>query len=158
MPLHLDDMEYQMNSQVRSWIVVILASAAAGAFLLWGGQSIWHNAAEFDRNPDRSGVKSQLMRRKSEAMHDILDEMVAGNLNRVHSAAKRMERYGETIDGFLASELYEKYGGDFHQAVDDLTAAASKENVDKAKEAALRLEQSCMECHMLLNSGRTESE
>lgn len=69
-----------------------------------------------------------------------------------------MERYGETIDGYLASELYDKYGEDFHQAVADLAAAAAQEDVNNAKEAALRLEQSCIECHMLLNSRRAERE
>lgn len=147
-----------MKSQARFWMVVILASASAGACLLWAAQLIWHRAGELDRNSDRFGVKSQLMRRKSEAMHDILDEMVTGNLRRVHSAANRMERYGETIDGYLASELYDEYGADFHQAVADLTAAAVQEDVDNAKEAALRLEQSCIECHMLLNRRRAERE
>ena len=157
-PLHPNAMEYPMKSQARFWMMVILASASAGAFLLWTAQLIWHRAGEIDRNPNRFGVKSQLMRRKSEAMHDILDEMVAGNLGRVHSAAKRMKRYGETIDGYLASELYDKYGADFHQAVADLTAAAAQEDVNNAKEAALRLEQSCIECHMLLNTRRAERE
>lgn len=147
-----------MKSEVRIRIMIILASAAAGAFLLWTAQLIWHRAGEIDRNPSRFGVKSQLMRRKSEAMHDIVDEMVAGNLGRVHSAAKRMERYGERIDGFLASETYDKYGADFHQAVDDLTVATSQEDINSAKEAVLRLEQSCIECHILLNTTRTAPE
>ena len=147
-----------MKSQIRVWMMVILASASAGACLLWAAQLIWHRAGELDRNPSRFGVKSQLMRRKSDAMHDILDEMVAGNMKGVHSAAKRMERYGETIDGYLASELYDKYGADFHQAVADLTAAAAQDDVNNAKEATLRLEQSCIECHMLLNTRRAERE
>lgn len=147
-----------MKSHARFWIVVILASASTGAFLLWTAQLLWHRAGELDRDPSQFGVKSQLMHRKSEAMHDILDEMVAGNLGRVHSAANRMERYGDAIDGYLASELYDKYGVDFHQAVDDLTAAAAQDDVNNAKEAALRLEQSCIECHMLLNRRRAERE
>ncbi len=34
-PLHPNDMEYPMKSQTRFWMMVILASASAGAFLLW---------------------------------------------------------------------------------------------------------------------------
>lgn len=147
-----------MKSQVSFWILMCLASAATGALLLWATQLIWHKAAEIDRNPSRTGVKSQLMHRKSEAMHDILDSMVSGNLQDVHSKAKRMERYGKTIDDFLASEAYKKYGADFHRAVDDLIVAAAQEDVDNAKEAALRLERSCIECHILLNTGQTERE
>ena len=109
-----------MKSRTCLWIMIVLASATAGGFLLWTAQLIWHVATEIDRNPSRSGVKSQLMLRKSEAMHDILDEMIAGNLDRVHSAAKRMERYGKTIDGYLASEPYDKYGAIFPWTLDNL--------------------------------------
>ncbi|MAT16413.1 MAG: hypothetical protein CMJ46_14215 [Planctomyces sp.] len=147
-----------MKSEERSWITIILTSAAVGAFLLWGIQSIWHIATEIDHNPSRAGVKSQLMHRKSAAMHDILDAMVAGNLKEVHSEALRMERYGETIDEYLASETYDKSGADFHQAVDDLIVAAAQEESDNAKEAVLRLERSCIECHMILNTHRVEPE
>lgn len=147
-----------MRSRRRFWIIVVLTSAAAGATLLWIFQLIWHQAAEFDRNPGQAGAKNQLMRRKSEVMHEIMDEMVAGNLGRVHSAAKRMERYSGTIDKYLASEAYDKYGADFHQALTDLAAAATQENLNNAKEATLRLEQSCIECHMLLNAQRTHRE
>ena len=145
-----------MNPQFRFWMIIILASAAAGVFIIWTTRLIWHSATEFDRNPSRSEVKNQLMLRKSETMHDILDGMVMGNLGRVHSAAKRMGRYGKTIDSFLASELYDTYSGDFYQAVDDLTAATAHDDFNNAKEAALRLEKSCIECHMLLNTHRTE--
>lgn len=145
-----------MKSQVRTWMMVTLGSAATGAFLLWITQLMWHVAGEIDRHPSRFGLKTQLMRRKSEAMHEILDEMVAGNLGRVHSAAKRMKRYAEAIDGYLASELYDKYGTDFHEAVADLAAAAAREDFHKATEAAVRLKQSCIECHMLTNTPATE--
>jgi len=147
-----------MNPQVRFWMLIILASAAAVVFIIWTTQLIWHSGTEFDRNPSRSEIKNQLMRRKSEAMHDILDEMVMGNLGRVHSAAKRMERYGKTIDSLLASEVYDKLSRDFYQAVDDLTAATAHEDINNAKEAALRLEKSCIECHILLNTRRTERQ
>jgi len=63
-----------------------------------------------------------------------------------------------TDGGCPASELYDKYGEDFHQAVADLTAAAAQDDVSNAKEAALRLVQSCIECHMLLNTHRAEPE
>lgn len=136
--------------------MVILTSAITGAFLLWVVQLIWFTAAEFDRNPSRTGVKSQIMHRKSESMQDILDGMVAGNLGHVHLAAKRMERCGEMIEWYLASEDYDKFKANFFQAVDDLTTSAAHKDINNAMEATLRLEQSCMECHILLNAIRIE--
>ena len=144
-----------MKPPINSRLMTIMASLVAVAFLLWTVQLIWHRAGEIDRNLSRFGAKNQLMHRKSEAMHDILDEMIAGNLGSVHSAAKRMARYGETIDGYLASESYDIYGMDFHQSVEDLAAAAAESDAIKAKEAALRLERSCIECHELLNSSHS---
>jgi hypothetical protein len=41
----------------------------------------------------------------------------------------------------------------FQQSVDDLIAASGKKDVNSAKEAVLRLERSCIECHMLMNQG-----
>lgn len=137
-----------MHPQIRFWMIVF-TSAAAGALLLLAVQWVWHTAGEIDSNPNRYGFKSQIKRRKSDAMHDILDEMVAGNLGRVHAAAKRMESYGEAIDWYVSSKSYDEYGEEFHQAVDDLIAASALKNIDEAKEAALRLEKSCIECHML---------
>lgn len=150
--------EPPMKSQVRSWIVTISVSAAAGAFLFWFIQLIWQKAGEIDSAPSRYGVKNQAMHRKSKEMHDILDEMVAGDLERVQTSAKRMKRYGKMISEFLKSESYDKYSVDFQQAVDELATAAAQSDFNNAQEAVLRLEQSCIECHQLLNHREIKSE
>lgn len=150
--------EPPMKSQVRSWIVTISVSAAAGAFLFWFIQLIWQKAGEIDSAPSRYGFKNQVMHRKSKEMHDILDEMVSGDLERVQTSAKRMKRYGKMISGFLKSESYDKYSVDFQQAVDELATAAAQSDFNNSQEAVLRLEQSCIECHQLLNNREIKSE
>lgn len=60
-----------------------------------------------------------------------------------------MQRYGRMVDGFLVTDAYEQHGQEFHQALRDLRAAAGEGNRDEAKEASLRLERSCIECHFL---------
>lgn len=138
--------EHPMKSQVRSWIVTILVSAAAGAFLFWFIQLIWQKAGEIDSAPSRYGFKNQVMRRKSKEMHDILDEMVAGDLERVQISAKRMKRYGNMISGFLKSESYDKYSVDFQQSVGDLTLPLA------VKISAMHRKLSCVWRNHVLNA------
>lgn len=150
--------ETPMKSQVRSWMLTISVSAAVGAFLFWFIQLIWQKAGEIDSAPSRYGFKNQVMHRKSKEMHDILDDMVAGDLERVQAAATRMKRYGNMISGFLKSESYDKYSVDFQQSVGDLTTAAGRNDFSNAQDAVLRLEKSCIECHQLLNNREIKSE
>lgn len=90
------------------------------------------------------------MHRKTNAMHDILDGMIRGDLRRVETAANRMNDYGNTIEWYLSAAEYEKHGENFRGAVDHLRAAAGERDMDSAKEATLRLERSCIECHVLM--------
>jgi hypothetical protein len=104
------------------------------------------------RNPPGGvGLSGAMMHRKSTAMQDILDGMIRGDLSRVETAAGRMNEYGNTIEWYLSSAEYQKYGEGFRGAVDDLRVAARDRDVDSAKEATLRLERSCIECHVLMN-------
>ena len=147
-----------MKTETRFWMFVVLNSAIAGALLLWTVQLLWHAAGKVDSNPSQPRLKNQLMQRKAEAMHDILDEMVAGDLRRVHSAAKRMDHYSEAIDKYLANKSYDKFGEEFHDAVDELRAASARRDFDSANEAVLRLEKSCVTCHRFLDTQATLDE
>lgn len=91
------------------------------------------------------------MHRKTSAMQDILDGMIRGDLRRVETAADQMAAYGNTIEWYLAATEYQNHGESFRGAVDDLRTAARERDMDSAKEATLRLERSCIECHVLMN-------
>jgi hypothetical protein len=92
-----------------------------------------------------------MMHRKSIAMQAILDAMIRGDLRRVERAANQLLIYRHSIEQILSSAEYEKYGEDFRMSVDDLIDAAARKDQDSAKEATLRLERSCLECHLLMN-------
>lgn len=115
--------------------------------LSWG----WRRVVEFDSDPPRRGLKAQAMRRKADAMSDVRDAMYRGRLDRVEAGAARVKRFATGIEGFIRSDLYDQYGEDFHDAVDDLQAAAGRRDREAAKEAVLRLERSCIDCHLLIN-------
>lgn len=138
------------------WALGILLGVAAAAAFLWLAQKAIRLAGEFDQNPRGPSLKSQMMRRKSNALDDIMRGMVRGNLARVDAGARRMQRYGRMVDGFLVTEAYEKHGEAFHQALRDLRAAAGEGDREEAKEATLRLERSCMECHFLIDAPPAE--
>lgn len=133
----------------------LLASVAIAWSFLW----LWQRAGEIDRKPPQSGVKEQLMHRKTNAMQDILDGMIRGDLRRVETAANRMNDYGHAIGWYLSVDesvdksvdKYEHHGEEFHRAVADLLGASRGGDFNSAKEATLRLERSCMECHVVMN-------
>lgn len=135
------------------WALGILLGLLAAAGFLWLAQNAVRLAGEFDQNPRGPNLKSQMMRRKSNALDDIMRGMVRGNLARVDAGARRMQRYGRMVDGFLVTDAYEKHGQEFHQSLRDLRAAAGEGNRNEAKEATLRLERSCIECHFLFIPG-----
>jgi len=138
-------------NKTTNTLIAIACGIAFGAFALWGIQFAIQRVQEHDANPRRASVKNQLMRRKAAAMDDALDATISGNLRRVNAAAVRMRQAANTIDGFLATEVYDKYGEDFHRSIDDLIAATSENDREATKEAVLRLEKSCIECHFWIN-------
>ena len=73
-------------------------------------------------------------------MQDILDAIVRGRLNRINAAAVDMERYAAAIDGYLSTDVYEKHGKSFKEAIHDLKRATAQSDEELTKEAALRLE------------------
>ena len=77
--------------------------------------------------------------------------MIRNDLRRVETTAKQLSAYGNAIDWYLSATAYEKNGEKFQQSVDDLITAAGKRDVNSTKEAVLRLERSCIECHIVMN-------
>lgn len=144
-------METMEANKTTTTFLTVACGIAFGALGLWFLQFAWAKVQEHDANPRRASVKNQLMRRKSVAMEDALHAIIGGNLSQVNSAAVRMKQSARTIDGFLATEVYKKFGDDFYGSLDDLIATTEAKDRDGAKEAILRLEKSCIECHYLIN-------
>jgi hypothetical protein len=132
-------------------VIAVVCGIAFGALALWGAQLAIQRIQEHDANPRRASVKNQLMRRKAAAMDEALNATIGGNLRRVNAAAGRMKQAASKIDGFLATEVYANYGEDFHRSIEELLVATSENNREGTKEAILRLEKSCIECHYLIN-------
>lgn len=80
------------------------------------------------------------------AAHECL---LAGH--RIKTAARQLVEYGDAIEYYLSSAEYEKYGEDFRRSLSDVINAANRSDQKSAKEAVLRLERSCIECHQLMN-------
>lgn len=138
-------------NKTTTQFLTIAGGIAFGAIGLWFLQFAWQKVEEHDANPRRASVKNQLMRRKAVAMEDTLEAIIGGNLSQVNSAAIRMKESAKTIDGFLATEVYKKHGDDFHASLDDLIATTAANDRQGAKAAILKLENSCIECHFLIN-------
>ncbi len=118
-----------------------------GAFLAWGVHALWR----MDDIPVTSTLKEQMMHRKTRTMEQILDGLVRGNMRSVEESALRMRSIGVHLNWYSSSELYESNDERFRQSTFDLIEAAQKPDYDAAKESALRLERSCIECHALIN-------
>ena len=131
--------------------LAVLFGILVGGGTLWFLQLAWRKAGEYDANPRRATIKNPLMRQQAEAMDDVLDEVVYGRLDRVSDAAARMLKCATAIDGFLATDIYINYGDNFHQAIADVKTAAEASDKEAVKDAILRLESSCIECHFLIN-------
>ncbi|SRR6056297_1417213 len=137
-------------SLIRKQPVAVVSGIVAGVLLLLLLQLAWKWAGEFDANPQQATLKNQLMQEKSDAMDDVLHAVVRGRLEEVSEAAVRMKSSANTINGYLATDVYEKYGEDFYRAIADIRVAANAKDRESAKEAILRLERSCIECHYLI--------
>lgn len=136
---------------VQGATIGLLFGALSGWFLY----SMWTASVEFDQKPDSASLGNQMMRRKSRAMEDILDAMVHGDLRRVDKEAKKMEAYIDTLGKFLSSSEYVDQDREYKASVRDLRSAAGTKDLHAAKEATLRLERTCIECHALINQQPT---
>ncbi len=69
----------------------------------------------------------------------------------VEKSAEHMKSIGVHLDWYSSSELYESNDERFRQSTLELIEAAKNRDHEAAKESALRLERSCIECHALIN-------
>ena len=143
------------RSQRRRVVAYVTAGILVGALGSWGVQELLELAGERDERRSHGSFRNQLMRRKADALHDLLDGLVDGKLDRVEEAAGRVRTNAKGIDSYLSTDIYTRHGDAFFEAVEDVQRAARREDLETAKEAALRLERSCIACHMLLNQGPT---
>lgn len=139
------------KSQGLTRAIYVVLGIVIGAFGWWGLQKLWHHAGELDAQPLENGVRDQLNERKAEAMHDLLDALVDGKLDRVEAAADRMEASKKAVGQFLSTESYAYERAAFFKAIDDVQAAAADGDLEATKEATLSLERSCLNCHSELN-------
>ncbi len=124
-----------------------LICVLVGAFMAWGVHALW----QLDDIPVTSTLQEQMMHRKTQTMGQILDGLVRGDLSRVEASAGRMWEIGHTLNWYLSIPLYEHNDEAFRDSTSALFDAAQRRDHDAAKESALRLERSCIECHALIN-------
>jgi hypothetical protein len=125
----------------------VLACMFFGAFLALGVYVFW----QLDDFRVTRTLKEKMMHRKTRAMAEISDGLVRGDLRRVESSAEDMRRIGQTLDWHLSSPLYENNNEIFRDSTHELIEAARQRDHTAAKESALQLERSCIECHALIN-------
>lgn len=138
-----------MFRKLLPYIAGATAFMLLGGFLAWGVHALWQVG-----NEPLSGttLSSQLMHRKTRTMEQILDGLVRGDMRRVEKSAAHMKSIGDTLNWYTTIGVYENHNEAFRDSTIDLRDAAGEKNLDAAKEAALRLERSCIECHALINS------
>jgi hypothetical protein len=124
-----------------------LACVLAGAVIALGVYSLW----QLGSLPVTTTFKKQMMDEKTQTMEQILDGLVRGNLKRVEDSAEHMKSIGLHVNWYSSSETYENNDEHFRQSTFDLIDAVQRRDHDEAKESALRLERSCIECHSLIN-------
>jgi hypothetical protein len=118
-----------------------------GAFLGWGVHALW----QMEDTPVTSTFNEQMMHRKTRTMEQILDGLVRGDLRRVEKSAEQMKSIGVHVNWYSSSEIYGNNSERFRQLTFELTDAAQRRDHVAAKESALLLERSCIDCHALIN-------
>jgi hypothetical protein len=132
----------------RSWLIGgALICLLLGAVIGWSVHLTWQLGGIRVTN----SFKSQMMHRKTRSMDNILDGLVLGDLNYVEKSAQQMWDIGHSLNWYMSSRLYENNDQIFRDSTAGLIEAARERNYDAAKESALLLERSCIECHALIN-------
>jgi hypothetical protein len=121
---------------------------------VWLAQTAWRYAVVFDASRATPGLRTLMMRRKSNDLEQLLDALVRGRYDQVLPAVDRIDSYSAAIDEYLDTDMYRRLGSAYGDSLADLRLAAVREDWDGAREAALRLERGCIECHALLRSAR----
>lgn len=121
-----------------------------GALGGWGLQQVWRITGELDTQGPRNGVKTSLKRAKTEAMQEMLDALVDGDLGRVDAAADGMTESALQLHRLLNTAIYEEHGAGLVGALEDVHTAVAADDLDAARDATFRLEDNCMGCHRAL--------
>lgn len=101
--------------------------------------------------PATGSLEAQRMHRKTRTMERILDGLVRGDLRRVEASAERMQSIGQTLNWYLSLPVDKRNDEIFRDSTLAVPKAARQGDYEAAKESALRLERSCIECHALIN-------
>lgn len=134
-------------------IAGIIACVLFGAVMALGVRALWN----LDKMPVMNNLKEQMMHRKTRTMEQILDGLVRGNLSSVENSAERMWDIGSTLDWYLSNPIYADNDEIFRDSTAALIKAARQGDYSAAKESALRLERSCIECHALINTEKLQT-
>lgn len=133
-------------------VAVAVAGVLFGAGALRLGEVVLQAAVESDAGRRGPGIEDQLMQRKAGALQEVLDALVRDRLDRVEPAADRMAAYTDAIEGYLATDVYRRYGADYRGALVELREAAGRDDREATRAAFGRLENACLECHFLLEA------
>jgi len=126
-----------------------------GTLMGWSIHALWQ--MDETHVADTDSFKERMMHRKTRTMEEILDGLVRGNMRSVEKSAVKMESIGVHLNWYSSSELYENNDERFRQSTLALIEAVQQRDHDAAKESALILERTCIECHALINSQENPS-
>lgn len=104
--------------------------------------------------PVTSTLQEQMMHRKTRTMEQILDGLVRGDLRRVEKSAENMRSIAQALNWYLSLPVYKRNDEIFRDSTLAVLEAARQGDYESAKESALRLERSCIECHALLHQAK----
>ncbi len=134
-------------------IAIAVACVFFGAVAALGIRALWQLGAM----PVSVSLAEEMMHRKTRTMEHVLDGLVRGNLREIESSAERMWDIGNALNWYGSNPLYADHDEIFRDSTVALIEAARQRDYPAAKESALRLERSCMECHALINSDKLPS-
>jgi hypothetical protein len=123
-----------------------LVCALAGGLMTLAVIGLW----QMGKIPATSSLEEQMMHRKTRTMERILDGLVRGDLRRVEASAEQMQSIGQALNWYLSLPVYERNDEIFRDSTLAVLEAARQGDYAAAKESALRLERSCIECHGLI--------
>lgn len=132
-------------------LVGALLCLLSGGLMTLAVVALWR----MDKIPATSTLQEQMMHRKTRTMEQILDGLVRGDLRRVERSAEHMQSIGQAINWYLSLPVYKRNDEIFRDSTLAVLEAAQQDDYESAKESALRLERSCIECHALIHQAKS---
>jgi hypothetical protein len=103
---------------------------------------------------ENSGVQ-QLMQRKRDLAHMLLDAIVLEEFNRIDKCADALIRLSEAAEWqVIQTPRYLQYSGDFQEAAEKLGKNARARNLDGSAFAYMSMTLSCVRCHEYIRETR----